>query len=567
MQDNISPQPFPGTQIPLKNFLRTLKQRVWPSPHAPGSERATHGSPSLATAPPRGVHFFGAHDPISYLEAYRPEDLPEQFQAIREDGFDTVCLLLPWHALFENPDSEEAHPWYLRRLLTLMDQADRAGLKVQGRLFYAHSPVATQEALRHARQYHLLIHPEQGVARLGRQAQALAGAVRSHPAWAGAFLTWEDFWPCFQGPPNWDEDSRLHVGRDSGFSTWILRHQWEQQAKALNLSEQAGVWRVPPHHSPGMRLWISFFDHVLRERVLGACAPHFPELGIEVRVDAYPVPGERGVIEWVHFDLFDDWRGPRYLYWGPFYGMTNQGERISARTAQDGLRHLLQRFKGPRRPVIDQFNFTDETLDFASHNARIRDDEMPVFITGSADMIRQETSGYWLWAYRDYRENWLVNPSFQRQGAGWEVDAGDEVTFSSEPALAWLGPGARLSQVFHPEMRAQAAQGAYRDFQCDVVLEGIATETSLQALFDGQALAGTRLASGELRFSIPGSRVNWQQARITLINTGSRPVALREVYFHGFVQRLRVRNEFGEPGPFLSAIKALNQALATHRKV
>lgn len=545
----------------MKNFLRQLKQRVWQSLHTRGSE-PLNGSPSLAASPPRGVHFFGAHDPISYLDAYQPEDLPTQFQDIREDGFDTVCLLLPWHALFEHADEGDLHPWYLQRLLTLMDRAGQAGLKVIGRLFYAHSPVATLEGLRHERQYALLHQPELGVARLGRQAQSLAAAVLGHPAWAGAFVTWEDFWPCFQGPPSWDDDSRLRVGRDSGFSDWIRRHRLEQQAEASGLPEENGAWRVPSHHSPGMRLWIAFFDHVLRERVLGACAPHFPGLGIEVRVDAYPVPAAQGVIDWVYFDLFDDWAGPRYLYWGPFYGMANQGERISAQTARDGLRHLLQRFKGSRRPVIDQFNFTDETLDFASHNARIQDDELPAFISESAEMIRQETSGYWLWAYRDYRENWLVNPCFQRQGAGWEVDAGDEVTFASAPALAVLGPGARLSQVFQPEMRAQAPQGAYRDFLCDVVLDNPSAETSLQVLFDGQALIASRLASGELRFSVPGERLNWQQGCIKLVNTGPAPVSLRGVYFHGFVQRLRVRDEFGAPGPLLNAIRALNRALA-----
>jgi len=546
----------------LKAILRALKNFVWPSLRAPASELPATDDPLLAAACPRGVHFFSAHDPISFLDAYRPEDLRTEFQCIRDDGFDTVCLLLPWHALFEHPDQFDLHPWYLERLLTLMDQAGHAGLKVKGRLFYAHSPVATQEAIRHDRQYALLHQPEEGVTRLGRQAQSLATAVCAHPAWAGALLTWEDFWPCFQGPPSWNNEARMRVGRDSGFSEWIRQQQRSQQAEELNLPCESGVWGVPPHNSPGMRLWIAFFDHVLRERVLGACAPHFPELGIEVRVDAYPVPGPRGATEWVHFDLFDDWYGPRYLYWGPFYGMANQGERISAQTAQDGLRHLLRRFKGQRRPIIDQFNFTDETLDFASHNARIRDDEMQAFISGSAELIHQEASGYWLWAYRDYRENWLVNPSFQRQGAAWEVDALDDVMFTTNPALAVLRPGARLSQVFQPEMRAQAVQGAYRDFQCDVVLDNPAHDTTLQALFDGQSLTGTWLASGELRFTIPGRLVNWQQARITLVNHGPHAMALRGVYFHGFVQRLRVRDEFGAPGPYLEPVRALNRALA-----
>jgi hypothetical protein len=385
--------------------------------------------------------------------------------------------------------------------------------------------------------------------------------VGLQPAWAGALLTWEDFWPCFEGPPHWAPEVRLQISRSSGFSDWIGQQQLSAQAESLGLPRADGQWLIPEHRSAGMRLWVAFFNHPLRTRLLGVCAPHFPGLGIEVRVDAYPVPGPRGSTEWVYFDLFDDWDGPRYLYWGPFYGMPNQGERIEARTAQDGLRHLLQRFKGAHRPIIDQLNFTDETLDFASHNARIREEEMATFITGSAELIRQESEGYWLWAYRDYRENWLVNPGFQRQVRPGRPAARARSS-TARPALAVLAPGGRLSQDFRPEMRAQAVQTAYRDFVCDVDFDATQAAAPRCTCCSTASAWTASCWPGPAALCRARRLVNWQQARISLVNHGTAALALRGVYFHGFVQRLRVRDEFGAPGPYLAAVQALNQALA-----
>lgn len=510
-----------------------------------------------STAFSRGVHYFGAHDPVSFLDAFRAEDVRADFRAIRADGFDTVCLLLPWHALFPEAASPALDPWHAARLDVLLSEAKRAGLKVHGRLFYAYSSDVTTEMSHHERQLAFLMNPARSVARMRAQADRLAQWAARHRAWAGGFVTWEDFWPCFETPPHWTEAQRREVAMSSGFSEWIELHGLAELAQELGVPTHGQVWIVPTHQSPGMRLWVWFFDHVLRERVMASCLPAFPDLGVEVRIDAYPVPMADGQFEWIYFDLFDDWQGPRYLYWGPFHGMANQGEQLEAEAALEGLRRLLQRFGGARRPVIDQFNFTDETLLFASQNARLRADQVNPFIVQSAALLREQSAGCWLWAYRDYRENWLVNSTFQQGSLAWSGSA----RFDASKKTAWLKPGAELIQALRPGMRAQAPQDRYGDFCCDVEVVGQGDAGALRLSLGHHEGQPRALGDGRWRFDIPNAALNWTACTFALRHDGPRELQIKSLCLHGFVQRLGVRDEWGQAGPHLQAMQTLNQAL------
>jgi len=505
----------------------------------------------------RGVHYFGSHDPVSFLDAFRPEEVRADFQAIRGDGFDTVCLLLPWHALFPDAASPELDPWHAQRLDHLLSEAGRAGLRVHGRLFYAYSSDVTAEVSHHERQLAFLLCPARSMARMKAQADHLVRRVTRHKAWAGGFVTWEDFWPCFETPPHWAESQRHELAMRSGFSDWVEQQGLAPLAQQLALPCNGQVWIVPTHHSPAMQLWVWFFDHVLRHRVMAACLPAFPDLGVEIRIDAYPVPMPDGQTEWLHFDLFNDWHGPRYLYWGPFHGMANQGEQLDASAALEGLKRLLLRFGGVRRPVIDQFNFTDETLLFARQNARLRGDQVSPFILDSAALLRDQTAGCWLWAYRDYRENWLVNSTFQQGGLAW----GGSARFDASKKTAWLKPGTELTQDLRPFMRAQAPQDHYGNFSCDVEVGTLADASDLRLCLGSYAGQPRPLNVGRWRFDLPISALDWQACTLVLRYVGSQELQVKSLCLYGFVQRLGVRDELGQPGPHLKAVQALNQAL------
>ena len=103
-----------------------------------------------------GAHYFGAHDPISFWAAFRPEDMQGHFKQIRADGFDTILLVLPWHALFADLKSDRMDRFYADRLQRLLAAADAANLRVVSRLFYNQSPDKPAPDT-HERQYALLL--------------------------------------------------------------------------------------------------------------------------------------------------------------------------------------------------------------------------------------------------------------------------------------------------------------------------------------------------------------------------------------------------------------------------
>ena len=76
------------------------------------------------------------------------------------------------------------------------------------------------------------------------------------------------------------------------------------------------------------------------------------------------------------------------------------------RSALDGIRRHTR-----NRLFIDQLNVVYNSPGFKAH-ARLLDAEMDRFLDQAAVYIANETLGYALWAYKDYYQNLLYNPSF-----------------------------------------------------------------------------------------------------------------------------------------------------------
>ena len=535
----------------FKRFSKdTATSRIDPEPSSLTAPRSAMPAGAML----RGVHFFSAHDPITCLESFRPERLDEEMQAIRDDGFDHLILLLPWHALFPENERARLDAWYAERVLMLLQAAHRQKLKVLGRIFYAHSPNPRRDEWLSQRIYGLLHAPKQTAQALGAQARQLAGLVGHQPAWAGAFISWEDFWPCFDGPPRRDLDDRIALAQSSGFSRWVDEYRMVDAALQAGLVQQDDIWPIPIHQQESMRLWVGFFDHLLRERILKPCAEAFPELGIEVRTEAYPVVSDDGSLDWAYFDDFKDWSGQRHLRWAPYDAMVHLDQPLDAGTATKGLQNLLERQGTARKPLLSQFNFGAGSLHGVEQNAHIADAHLPSFLARSAEVLEQLTAGYALWSYRDYRENWIENASFQRLSPVWT----GLVLGLDEAGVALLAPLAKLRQIVCPELHAQAPQSAYQRYQCEIETDNLGLEIRLT----GQAIAGRPLRPGWLAFDVPAEQVNWQCTELCIVNPGFDTARLRSVYLYGSVQRMKLRNEWGALGPRLQVIRQLNRTLS-----
>ena len=141
------------------------------------------------------------------------------------------------------------------------------------------------------------------------------------------------------------------------------------------------------------------------------------------------------------------------VYYAPYLGQMNVGERLTAAQAMKGLRSALDgiRRHTRNRLFIDQLNVVYNSPGFKAH-ARLLDAEMDRFLNQAAVYIANETLGYALWAYKDYYQNLLYNPSFQLGLHGWETDG----QVQRGPHGLELRAGAAVRQVVGAERMAQA---------------------------------------------------------------------------------------------------------------
>ena len=88
-----------------------------------------------------------------------------------------------------------------------------------------------------------------------------------------------------------------------------------------------------------------------------------------------------------------------------------------------------------RSHFVDQFNFVNGTAEFAGTSARIAKSELPDFLDRGVSYLAENTYGYGVWAYKDYRENYVVNGTFESGPFNWNIVGRWKITGSAEQ---WL---------------------------------------------------------------------------------------------------------------------------------
>ena len=111
------------------------------------------------------------------------------------------------------------------------------------------------------------------------------------------------------------------------------------------------------------------------------------------------------------------------MYYAPYMGQANVGERINADQAMASLRYVIDAVgqHTRNRLFIDQFNVVFNTPGFDRH-ARIKDTELAGFLDRAAPYLAVETLGYGLWSYKGYYRNLFYNPRFELGLSGWEAE-------------------------------------------------------------------------------------------------------------------------------------------------
>ena len=115
---------------------------------------------------------------------------------------------------------------------------------------------------------------------------------------------------------------------------------------------------------------------------------------------------------------------------------------------------------------MDQFLFTDNMPGF-EENPRLREEEIPLYLAGAADVLRGRTMGYGIWTYRDYGNNMLYNPQFALEKDGWTTAGGTSVVQRNGSNQMELGKFGRISQELNPQGSSGGSDMVYVRLDAD----------------------------------------------------------------------------------------------------
>ncbi|WP_295607130.1 cellulase family glycosylhydrolase [uncultured Lamprocystis sp.] len=388
--------------------------------------------PSIAVSlvmPIVAAHYFGRHWPKNFIAAFRREYVRQDFDKLRDDGFNTVIFLVSWGDF--QPMTEPCCTWDERafaRLHFLIDEAAHAHLKVILRVGYAWSfhPDAGVSSQR----IHRLLNEEAVQTAYLSFVRRLASEIASSKHVIMSFMSWEDQWLRQLDPS--------------------ARSVFDDFASLL----PAGMRPVPGAVLPsldgeGAALFNAYWDWLVMYRLFEPSRQILPNLSYEIRVDKDPdyqtnQQGEHYVAAWLDHRAMYRQRGrtPVTIYYAPYWGAENIGERLTADRATTLFTALLdetRRTSDYRDIFIDQFNLVDNTPGH-ENNAIIEPGAIDNFLKEAVcTMKNRGVIGYGYWTTRDYRESPLYNPSFSYGLDGWRL------TLASAPqvpaALVSLGNG------------------------------------------------------------------------------------------------------------------------------
>lgn len=549
--------------MPLRSIVSRLHR--WVAHHVSGHRQA--GCEPLVIA----CHFFGDHSPFGFWDDQQLDRVPELFQAIRSDGFNTIILVVPFEPFIESQPAIGLNAWYWERLSLVLKMAEDANLSVVLRLGYPHSTSPDSQMYLLHRQMEMLDEPS---TRRWLRAffEKAANVVSKSPAYAGAFLTWEDFWIVFEHPPHLSDGERTRIADKVGLPGFAIKWAGDEQLRAL-LGNDCTNWpsaEVPRPNTPAYVLWMKWFDYFLFDFV-GGCAKEFlPDITFEVRSDGHPIDVDGKTI-WANFELMRGATQRRYGYWAPYYGASNTGELLTARQAMRGLEYSLDVTNGIGKHadiVLEQFNIVDNTLVFSGAHARIEPDDLPGFLILAAPVIARRTAGYGLWAYRNYRENWLANSAFQRGLDGWSTTGAVDLLHSSalNKRSITMAAGSSITQSIHGMLRLQAPLSKYPSFNVLLHMVGsdgsaVTHETVSVRVGDFNAIANGS-EQGRLKFRVAKEALTEGVFEFSIRNESTHPLTISDISFYGYEQLGGLYDANRQELPLAQSIRKFNADLA-----
>jgi GT2 family glycosyltransferase len=515
------------------------------------------------------THFLAQGWAANFWSYLNLNKVDQELELIKEMGFNTVILLIPWIGFQTKVDPITYYEDYFTLFQQLLEKLEQHHLQVILRLGYSHDNGPDSEPEGFLRQIVIAADPIMLTAWCD-YLDKFWGIVQHHSHVLGGFITWEDFF--FMDLTHTPLETRRLFGTRTGYQDYLEKHYTleEISARYQHSFQAYSDIPIPASKSKGIDLFCAFWDNVLIETLFKTSKKHFPLLTMEVRTDCdYQ---EHSPI--CHHDTFD-LSSDTYLttiYYTPAWGAPNDGRLESSEDVLKRMQFMFDHLRTQTHNVffIDQFNFIDNTPGFEQHTG-ILPEQIPDFLAGVAPILQSQTIGYSLWTLHDVRANALKNGLFERDYPIWEIEDGQIVLDNTtEKKTALLNSNGILSQSMHwcvgiPYVKEMP-------FQLDFKVK------SLQGPKTIAQLAIIVLYNNELIYQ---NSVSWQiqnewqdihlenipfglEYTLKLENKGTS-IFVSDLYLYQVWQENGIIDARGKPKSFYQDLLSLNQQL-THQK-
>lgn len=523
-------------------------------------------TPAPAPGPPylRGAHWFGDAWAVNFWNSNLERSVESDFKKIRDDGFNTVVLVVPWPGFAPLVHESGLKQERVDRLKKLIRTAAKAQLKVVLRPGYAWDGAVDDSATRLTQVW---IDERAYQAWLG-YFKSIWEAVGSEPNLEFAFFSWEDLW-AVTGFGDATEEQRHALAQSSGFRAWLEDHH-DLAAVSRLYGVSFSTWQdvpIPSRAQPSFKLFYEFIDDAWVNRFFVPARARFPKLSMEVRIDSDPIwDGKGQLLSWHSHAPAWELPGAQWttVYWSPAMGGANNGETLTPEIAAARLRFKLEELRRVtgRRPIfIDQFLVEDFTPGFGK-NGRLERDKVSEFLALAEPVLRELSHGYALWTWRDYHHDAVATPDF---AAGWGDWSHSGARIDSTTATAVLAKGQSLQR--HISIHEFHVVNGPTSAEICVTAQALGNQSALLQLSDGLS----NVAIGQLSFKQQRSTRSFETQctrytpaadnLIKLLADGD--LAIQQVRASGFIQTSGIYDTQGKPKPILTYWRALNAKLVS----
>lgn len=501
------------------------------------------------------AHYFADEWPINFWNA-EWDNLNEDLEQIREDGFNTVIIVVPWREFQPEIEPMVYNEYVFTKLEEFMRASKKADLMVQVRLGYLNDFYGEDNS---AQRFYEILSDENIRSAWFDYAETVYQTCSKYDNFGGGFMTWEDFWHNYmlQDYVGGTEEG-LAFSVNDGFPEYLSEKYTIEEFNKTYQTDFGDFHEigVPVKSDLYAEEWFYFVDEFTIE-LLAETRNYFPDLFMEVRTDDDWMgthSGDWGIVS--HKDTWDCADGEfTTIMYKPAQGVGDNGEKISSQAVLKNLDRWLDNIyqnNGQKPIYIDQFLFVDNTPGYTGGDI-IQDNQMEEYLIGCSDVFEKYTNGYGVWVYKDYRNNMLFNPQFALETEGWECEGDIRCVKQDGSNKLFLGKGSTVIQVVPFWRILSGTQESTAHFS----LEYNAKEKTELSVMVGKQRK-TSVIDGKGTIDLEFITENEMTVQIY----SNADIVIDNIKLYNFIQSQRLYDVDGNEMEYVENIRELNRALS-----